>query len=136
MSTTEAKPLLHVAVGVILKNGQLLISLRQGEQHLAGLWEFPGGKVESGEHVFEALARELHEELGLDVIEAEPLVEIRHDYEVRSVLLDCWLVTDFEGEAQGKEGQQFAWVLVDQCGGYPMPAPNVAILEALATRLA
>jgi 8-oxo-dGTP diphosphatase len=136
MSTTEAKPLLHVAVGVILKDSQLLISLRQGEQHLAGLWEFPGGKVEPGEHVFDALARELYEELDLDVIEAEPLVEIRHDYEVRSVLLDCWLVTDFEGEGQGKEGQQITWVAVDQCGEYPMPAPNVAILEALAKRLA
>lgn len=135
MANIESKPLLHVAVGVILRDGRLLISLRQGEQHLAGLWEFPGGKVEPGEHVFEALARELHEELGLDVIEAEPLVEIRHDYDVRSVLLDCWLVTDFEGEGQGKEGQQIAWVAVDQCSEYPMPTPNVAILEALAARL-
>jgi 8-oxo-dGTP diphosphatase len=137
MPNTEPKPTLHVAVGVILRNGELFIAKRQGDQHLAGLWEFPGGKVEANETVLDALKRELHEELGINVINAEPLIEQRHEYDIRTVVLDCWLVTQFSGEAHGKEGQPTTWARIDECATtYPMPEPNVHILNALVETLA
>jgi 8-oxo-dGTP diphosphatase len=137
MPNTEPKPTLHVAVGVILRNGELFIAKRQGDQHLAGLWEFPGGKVEANETVLDALKRELHEELGINVINAEPLIEQRHEYDIRTVVLDCWLVTQFSGEAHGKEGQPTTWARIDECAStYPMPEPNVHILNALVETLA
>ena len=136
MPNTEPKPTLHVAVGVILREGDLFIAKRQGDQHLAGLWEFPGGKVEAGETVFDALKRELHEELGIDVISAAPLIEQRHEYDIRTVVLDCWLVTEFSGEAHGKEGQPTTWAKIDECATtYPMPEANVHILKALVESL-
>ena len=137
MPNTELKPTLHVAVGVILRDGELFIAKRQGDQHLAGLWEFPGGKVEANETVLDALKRELHEELGINVINAEPLIEQRHEYDIRTVVLDCWLVTEFSGEAHGKEGQPTTWARIDECASiYPMPDPNVHILNALVETLA
>lgn len=137
MPSTEPKPTLHVAVGVILRDGELFIAKRQGDQHLAGLWEFPGGKVEAGETVLAALKRELHEELGIDVISAKPLIEQRHEYDIRTVVLDCWLVTEFSGEAHGKEGQPTTWAKIEECAStYPMPEPNVHILKALVETLA
>ena len=136
MPNTEPKPTLQVAVGVILREGELFIAKRQGDQHLAGLWEFPGGKVEAGETVLDALKRELHEELGIDVISAAPLIEQRHEYDIRTVVLDCWLVTEFSGEAHGKEGQPTRWVKIGECATtYPMPEPNVHILKALVESL-
>lgn len=136
MPNTEPKPTLHVAVGVILRDGELFIAKRQGDQHLAGLWEFPGGKVESGETVLDALKRELHEELGIDVLHATPLIEQRHEYDIRTVVLDCWVVTDFRGQAHGKEGQPTTWAKVEDCSTiYPMPEPNVHILNALVEYL-
>jgi 8-oxo-dGTP diphosphatase len=136
MPNTEPKPTLHVAVGVILRDGELFIAKRQGDQHLAGLWEFPGGKVEAGETVLKALKRELHEELGIEVLTATPLVEQRHEYDIRTVVLDCWLVTEFSGEAHGKEGQLTTWAKIEECAStYPMPEPNVHILKALVEYL-
>ena len=137
MPNTELKPTLHVAVGVILRGGELFIAKRQSDQHLAGLWEFPGGKVESGETVLDALKRELHEELGITVLKADPLIEQRHEYDIRTVVLDCWLVTDFSGQAHGKEGQPTTWAKIEECASaFPMPEPNVHILNALVDYLA
>ncbi|MGB0188604.1 MAG: 8-oxo-dGTP diphosphatase MutT [Aequoribacter sp.] len=136
MPNTEPKPTLHVAVGVILREGDLFIAKRQGDQHLAGLWEFPGGKVEADETVLDALKRELYEELGIDVISAAPLIRQRHEYDIRTVVLDCWLVTEFNGEAHGKEGQPTTWAKIEACAStYPMPEPNVHILKALVEYL-
>ncbi|WP_438985451.1 NUDIX domain-containing protein [Aequoribacter sp.] len=136
MPNTEPKPTLHVAVGVILREGDLFIAKRQGDQHLAGLWEFPGGKVEADETVLDALKRELYEELGIDVISAAPLIQQRHEYDIRTVVLDCWLVTEFKGLAHGKEGQATTWAKIEECAStYPMPEPNVHILKALVEYL-
>ena len=136
MPNTEPKPTLHVAVGVILREGDLFIAKRQGDQHLAGLWEFPGGKVEADETVLDALKRELYEELGIDVISAAPLIQQRHEYDIRTVVLDCWLVTEFNGEAHGKEGQPTTWAKIEAFAStYPTPEPNVHILKALVEYL-
>ena len=84
----SAKKPVHVAVGVIINNNnELLIALRPNDSHQGGLWEFPGGKVEPGERVQQALTRELHEELDICVSACEPLIEIIHHYTDKSLSL-------------------------------------------------
>jgi len=110
----------------------VLVALRPDHLHQGGLWEFPGGKVESGEDVLEALARELHEELGITVRAARPLIRIYHDYDDRSVLLDVWRVTGFAGEPQGREGQPVEWVTPDQLAKRQFPEANLPIVTAVS----
>ena len=129
----------HVAVGVIFnsKQDQILIAKRPNHLHQGGLWEFPGGKVSSGEAIEHALARELFEELGISDIQAEPLMHILYDYTDKKVYLDIWIIDQFSGQAQGKEGQQCEWVnlqdLLSSQSQYQFPAANQPILERLKT---
>jgi 8-oxo-dGTP diphosphatase len=126
----------HVAVGVILDSSKrILIARRPDDVHQGGLWEFPGGKVEAAETVQQALARELHEELGIEVGECQPLLEISHDYGDKKVLLDVWMVESFTGTAEGREGQPLQWVAASQLGQFSFPAANVPIATALVERL-
>jgi 8-oxo-dGTP diphosphatase len=122
---------LHVAVGVI-KNpkGEILISQRAAKAHQGGLWEFPGGKVEKGESVMQALRRELKEELGIKVKQCEPLIRIHHDYPDLSVLLDVWTVEKFGGVAHGREGQAVRWVVANELANYEFPVANLPIIHA------
>jgi len=122
----------HVAVGVLIDDGgRVLITRRANDAHQGGLWEFPGGKVEVGESVLEALDRELQEELGTAVLSSEPLLEIRHDYSDKAVLLDIHRVTEWRNEPRGLEGQPLAWVGIADLDDYEFPAANVAIVEKL-----
>ena len=122
----------HVAVGVLIDDGgRVLITRRANDAHQGGLWEFPGGKVEVGESVLEALDRELQEELGTAVLSSEPLLEVRHDYADKSVLLDIHRVTEWRNEPRGLEGQPLAWVGIADLDAYEFPAANVAIVEKL-----
>src|SRR5690606_21783037 len=90
---------IHVIAAVIRDDqGCILIARRPDHVHQGGLWEFPGGKLEDGEQRFDGLVRELREELGITVTQARPLLDIRHDYTDKSVRLDVWLVTGFDGE--------------------------------------
>jgi 8-oxo-dGTP diphosphatase len=124
------KPL-HVAVGVITDNhGQILIAKRCRHRHQGGLWEFPGGKVEIGECVVDALRRELQEELGITVESASPLIKITHSYPDRNVLLDVWHVDRFRGEAFGRESQAVAWVCGSRLKEYAFPEANRPIIAA------
>ncbi|SHE96271.1 8-oxo-dGTP diphosphatase [Microbulbifer donghaiensis] len=124
--------LVHVAVGVVLRSdGKVLIARRPDHLHMGGRWEFPGGKVEAGETVQQALTRELHEEVAIEVKGLRPLTEIRHEYPEKTVLLDTWWVTEFEGEAHGREGQEIAWVDLSALGEYQFPDANQAIIEAI-----
>ncbi|MBN7795388.1 8-oxo-dGTP diphosphatase MutT [Parahaliea mediterranea] len=126
----------HVAVGVIVAaDGRILLSRRAEGAHQGGLWEFPGGKVEPGEAVRDALERELLEELGIRVSEAEPLLEIRHDYGDKRVLLDVHVVRDFSGTAQSLEDQPLLWVAVEELRDYAFPAANVPIVESVMALL-
>lgn len=127
----SALRLVHVAVGVIYKDGNILIAKRPEHVHQGGLWEFPGGKVEQGESLFAALQRELNEELAIDIIESEPLIQIRHDYGDNQVLLDVHKVLSFRGEPFGKEGQPVAWVAPESLVSYPFPAANHPIITAI-----
>ncbi len=124
--------LLHVAVGVVLdESSNILIARRASNSHQGGLWEFPGGKVEAGETLHLALARELREELGIEIGRTSPLLEVRHDYGDKRVLLDVHVVWDFSGEALGLEGQPLAWVVAGALGQYRFPAANVPIIGAI-----
>ncbi len=121
----------HVAAAVIRGgDGRVLIARRPETAHQGGLWEFPGGKVEGGETVRAALVRELREELAIEVAAACRLIQIRHDYPDKHVLLDVWEVTRFDGEPQGAEGQPLAWVAADALPLYAFPAANQAIVTA------
>lgn len=125
--------LIHVAVGVICNGaGQVLIALRAGHQHQGNLWEFPGGKVEEGESCHNALVRELKEELGIDVQESRPLIQIEHHYTDKSVLLDVHRVTRFRGSAYGREGQPLRWVSPQDFNEYDFPEANKPILQAVS----
>lgn len=122
---------IHVAAAAIWRNeNELLIAKRSDDKHQGGLWEFPGGKVESGEAVQEALSRELEEELGIKVTDAEKLIQVPYHYPDKSVLLDVYSVTAFSGEPWGKEGQPVRWVSVDDLASYAFPAANKPILDA------
>lgn len=128
----EIEKTIHVAVGVIVNtDGDILIALRPDHVHQGGLWEFPGGKVETGETVQQALTRELQEELGIQSVEFRPLIEIRHEYEDKTVFLDVWWVDSFIGQAMGVEGQEVRWVGTGQLDNYTFPAANKPIVEAI-----
>jgi len=137
--------MVHVAVAVIERiassgGRELLIAKRSKDAHQGGLWEFPGGKVEVGESVTEALARELFEELDVVIqpLGGEqllrdglvPLIQIEHDYGDKCVLLDVWRVSRFEGNVEGKEGQPIQWVPEDELSQYQFPIANQAIIKA------
>lgn len=130
----------HVAVAVIERDRghffdrEILISCRADDVHQGGLWEFPGGKVERDETVVEALARELQEELGIEIDKSssslEPLIEIHHDYGDKQVFLDVWRVSEFNCEPHGKEGQPVQWVPLSRLHAFDFPAANQPILDA------
>ena len=122
---------LHVAVGVVRdKNDNILLTQRAKHTHQGGLWEFPGGKLEANETVLQALQRELHEEVGIKVRTAKPLIKIKHQYPDLNVLLDVWQVINFDGIAMACEGQAMRWVAAQHLTQYDFPAANVPITAA------
>lgn len=130
-----AKPqqrLIHVAAGALLDDrGRVLVAQRPAGVHQGGLWEFPGGKLEPGEPARTALARELREELGIEVRAARPLIRVHHDYGDRHVLLEVFLVTGFTGTPQGLEGQPLDWVAPQAMDAARFPAADKPIIDAL-----
>jgi 8-oxo-dGTP diphosphatase len=107
----RSRQLLHVVAGVLIApDGRVLIAQRPPGKHLAGGWEFPGGKRDDGETPHAALRRELTEELGVTLSDARPLIRYRHDYDDRSVDLDVWLVSGWDGKPVGLEHQALDWV--------------------------
>lgn len=121
---------MHVAVGVIMFHGKVLLSKRHADAHQGGKWEFPGGKVEDGEQVQEALVRELDEELGIRPERFRPLIRVHHDYQDRSVLLDVWKVEGFSGTPEGREGQLTTLVSPENLGVLAFPEANAPIVRA------
>ena len=124
--------LVHVAVGLIVNSDdEVLVALRHPDSHQGGLWEFPGGKVEHGESVFAALDREFREELGVSVRRAFPMRKINHAYPDKRVLLDVWRITEFSGQAIGREGQQIKWQAVTELQAEHFPRANSPIIDLL-----
>ncbi|MEN0037022.1 MAG: Nudix family hydrolase [Cellvibrio sp.] len=125
--------LVHVTVGVIMDNdGKIFIAKRPLDTHQGGLWEFPGGKVDANETIQQALVRELREELAIEVLASEPLIQIRHHYPDKSVLLDVHKITQFSGEPCGNEGQPVQWVEVRDLHKFEFPAANRPIIAAIS----
>jgi 8-oxo-dGTP diphosphatase len=105
---------IHVVAGALFDaQGRVLIAQRPPGKHMAGGWEFPGGKVEPGEEARAALIRELHEELAVEVHEAAPLIAYEHQYPHRRILLDLWVVTRYTGEPQALDAPAVQWAAID-----------------------
>ena len=122
----------HVAVGILFNpQGEVLLTRRPLHVHQGGLWEFPGGKVEAAETIQAALQRELHEELGITVLSARPLIRIRHAYPDKRVLLDVWRIEHYRGEPQSLEAQPLCWAAPDALNRLDFPAADVPIIDAL-----
>lgn len=126
--------LLVAAVALIDADGRVLLAQRPEGKAMAGLWEFPGGKVEAGETPESALIRELHEELGIDTWSSclAPLTFASHSYPDFHLLMPVFACRRWQGTPQAREGQQLAWVRSGALRSYPMPPadiPLVAILQ-------
>lgn len=131
--------LIHVAVGVIQNpHSEILIARRNEQAHQGGLWEFPGGKVEVGETVQQALSRELEEELGIHcaVDAMRELLVVEHDYGDKQVRLDVWWVSGFAGVPEGREGQPLRWVAAENLSQFAFPAANEPIVQAILAEVA
>ncbi|HEX5339928.1 MAG TPA: Nudix family hydrolase [Gammaproteobacteria bacterium] len=133
MEISRQHPTIHVVAAVLHDaQGQVLIGERPAGKPLAGFWEFPGGKLEAGETARAALSRELHEELGITVQEACPLIRFAHDYPERHVELDVWRVLRYAGQVQARERQALAWVNPGALADWkllPADAPIARILR-------
>ena len=122
----------HVVAGVLRdRRGRILLARRTAGRDLAGAWEFPGGKVEPGETAREALARELHEELGIRIDAAEPFIAVPQAYPAKRIVLDVYTVTAYEGTPKGLEKQALAWAPLEKLGSYPMPPADRPVVAAL-----
>jgi 8-oxo-dGTP diphosphatase len=120
-----------VAAVIVQPDGRFLLARRPDGKPYAGYWEFPGGKVEAGESLFQALARELHEELGIEVKHAYPWLVRHFDYEHASVKLHFFRVVAWAGEPHGKESQLLAWQTPGSVDVAPLLPANGPILNAL-----
>jgi 8-oxo-dGTP diphosphatase len=123
--------IVEVAVGVIKSANKIYISKRSDALHQGGKWEFPGGKREAHETIEQALARELSEEIGIQVTQQSPFMLIEHDYGDKKVRLDVRLVEGFEGEASHQEGQQSQWVEINELSQFTFPDANKVIIDKL-----
>ena len=127
------KTLLLVAVALLDKDGRILLSKRPEGKKLAGLWEFPGGKVDPGETPERALIRELQEELGIDTRASclAPIGFASHAYEEFHLLMPLYVCRVWQGTPQGREGQELAWVRPQRLGDYPMPPADIPLIAQL-----
>ena len=132
-----SRPIVRVAaVALIDPDGRVLLAQRPEGKHLAGLWEFPGGKVQPGETPEAALIRELDEEIGIDVVASclAPFTFASHSYPEFHLLMPLYVCRKWSGIATAREGQRLAWVRPARLGDYPMPPadkPLVAMLRDL-----
>jgi 8-oxo-dGTP diphosphatase len=132
------KLLIVAACALIDTDGRVLIAKRPANKDMAGLWEFPGGKVDPGERPEQTLIRELKEELGIDVQEAclAPLTFASHPYPQFQLLMPLWVCRRWEGEVKALEGQELAWVRPKTLRDYPMPPADEPLIPHLIELIA
>ena len=121
----------EIAIGVLKRSNRVCLTLRQSTQTFAGLWEFPGGKVEVGESIENALKREFLEELDVETFDWKPLISIPWRYPKVAVRLNVYLTESFKGEPVGNEGQEVVWKSINELGGMSFPEANKGIIMAL-----
>lgn len=128
---------LVVACVLVDSGNNVLLTCRPAGKTMAGLWEFPGGKVKPSEIPEEALARELHEELGIVVqtYHLRPLTFASHSYEDFHLLMPLYICWQFAGRLIEREGQAFEWIAVNDLINCPMPEANIALIPAVFTAL-
>jgi 8-oxo-dGTP diphosphatase len=129
----SVKLLLVAACALVDADGRVLIARRPADKEMAGLWEFPGGKVDPGERPEQTLIRELKEELGIQVQEAclAPLTFASHRYEAFQLLMPLWICRKWDGEPKALEGQELAWVRPNRLRDYPMPPADEPLIPHL-----
>jgi 8-oxo-dGTP diphosphatase len=130
---TEINVTLVVACALVDADRRVLIAQRPEGKPLAGLWEFPGGKVDPGERPEQTLIRELHEEIGVTVREAclAPLTFASYAYEDFHLLMPLYICRRWDGEVIAREGQKLAWVRANKLRGYPMPPADIPLIPPL-----
>jgi len=126
----------HVAVGVVVQDtmqgkGKYFLTKRLANVHQGNKWEFPGGKVEKGESVAQALSRELKEEIAIEVLSCQPLIVIEHQYTDKKVCLNVFIVDNYLGEPSAQEGQGQGWFSLAQLQELDFPEANQAIISEL-----
>lgn len=126
---------IRVAAAVIVKDGQFLLSLRPDKAHQGGKWEFPGGKIETGEDVKQALARELKEELDITVLHQDKFHFVEYEYPEKIVSLYFRVVDKFEGQERGVEDQEIGWFTKAQMQELTFPDANVSVLNKIIAEL-
>ena len=121
-------------VAAVLRDagGRVLIAQRPPDKHMAGYWEFPGGKVIRGESATEALARELTEELGVRLLRCHPLLRLRHEYADRVIELEVFVADEYLGVPSGREGQALKWIPAGELAGEALLPADRPIVEAIA----
>ena len=129
---SRASPPVHVVAGVLRDTrGRILLARRTEGRDLAGAWEFPGGKVEHGESPMQALRRELHEEIGVDIGDTEAFISVPQHYANKSIVLDVYTVLSYSGKPKGRERQALAWSPLEKLASYPMPPADRPVVAAL-----
>lgn len=120
-----------VAGALFDSHGRILIADRPAGKHMAGRWEFPGGKIASGESEEAALARELREELGVELVAGRELMTLHHEYDDYQVELSMWQVERYDGVPRGLDGQRLKWVTPDELPNEDMLEADRPFIEAL-----
>ncbi len=121
--------IIKVAIGIVVDKQKILITQRTGDVDQANLWEFPGGKINADETAYQALVREFKEEVDLDILAAEPLMIIEHDYPSYSVELSVFKITQFQGKAKSLQSQDLRWAAAEDLVNYHFPAANREIIS-------
>jgi len=131
--TSDLRLLIVVACALVDVDNRVLIAKRPEGKAMAGLWEFPGGKIEPGERPEDALIRELHEELSIDVTQAclAPLAFASHAYDNFHLLMPLYVCRRWGGRVVPREGQEIAWVRANRLKGYPMPPADDPLIPIL-----
>lgn len=126
---------LDVAAGILCDSkGRILIAERLGSGQFQGLWEFPGGKIVDGETAPQALSRELAEELGIEVTACSSFMSLRHEYDDRIVAIEFFIVSEWNSDPVGREGQELRWVPAESLDADELLPADVPVVAALKQR--